>query len=113
MLIKMTTEKELKEIVDLLNSNSKNFYKLDYAYGKVKLVKGMVGCTGILNVTGYMSRPNMAEVLYGIQNYMSYENRYEKEKAEFEARQLRKEKKDFEESRTLRLNGAKAFQEFG
>ena len=78
----MTTEKELKEIVDLLNSNSLNFYKLDYAYGKVKLVKSMVGSSGILDVTGYMSKPCLAEVLYGIQNYMSYEHRTARDRRE-------------------------------
>lgn len=75
----MTTEKELKEIVDLLNQNSLNFYKLDYAYGKVKLVKGLVDSGVIYDVTGYVNRPTMAEILYAIQNYCSFEHRAERE----------------------------------
>jgi hypothetical protein len=78
----VTTEKELKQIVDLLNQNSLNFYKLDYGYGKVKLVKSLLGSGCIRDVTGYLSKPALAEVLYGIQNYTSLENQEQKRLAE-------------------------------
>ena len=69
------TEKDLSYAIEALNDRSEKRYRLDYAYGGVRLVVEIGDTTAIRDVSYRVSRPQLYNIIWGILSYLREERR--------------------------------------